>query len=398
MFKLLRKDVEWRWGEEQQECFIKLKNRLSTTPVLMLYDISLPIKLDCDASSYGLGVVLSHILLDGSEKPISFASRTLNSSERRYSQVDKEGAAVIFGLKKFQQYLLGRHFQLVVDNKAIARILPPENEMQGVAANRLTRWSIIMAMYDYEIMYRKSNLHANADMLSRLPLYETVKPSAENLLHSLQIGSVPITPKEIRIQTKQDPSLKKVIQYLETDSWPSKVSPDLKPYAGIKDELSVVEGGIIMWGLRVVIPPILKDLILQELHHSHPGIVRMKALARIHCWYPNINRDVEDLVNSCDKCKSVLNVASHVTPHPMDWPSNPMERVHLDFFGPFYEHNCLILADAYSGWIEVQIIKNMNAGNTLKILQRWFSRYGLPNQIVTDSGTQFTSDQFQSFI
>ena len=138
MFKLLRKDVEWRCGKEQQECFIKLKNPLSTTPVFMLYDIALPIKLDCDASSYGLGVILSHILLDGSEKPISFASRTLNSSERRYSQVDKGGAAVIFGLKKFQQYLLGRHFQLVVDNKAIARIFPPEKEMQGLAANIFT--------------------------------------------------------------------------------------------------------------------------------------------------------------------------------------------------------------------------------------------------------------------
>ena len=76
----------------------------------MVYNQSLPLKLDTDASSYGVGAVLSHILSDGSERPILFASRTLNISEAKYSQVDKEGVAVIFALKKCHQYLFGRHF------------------------------------------------------------------------------------------------------------------------------------------------------------------------------------------------------------------------------------------------------------------------------------------------
>ena len=89
----------------------------------------------------------------------------MNSSEIKYSQVDKEGAAIVFAMKKFHQYLLGSHFQLIVDNKAIARIFHPEKQMLSVAANRLIRWSIIMTSYDYEIVYRKSELHSYADML-----------------------------------------------------------------------------------------------------------------------------------------------------------------------------------------------------------------------------------------
>ena len=151
LFTLLQKNVEYHWSKEQQSSYELLKDCLVNAPLLTMYDKRLPLKLDTDASSYGLGAVLSHVYPDGSEKPIAYASRSLNSSELKYSQVDKEGAAIIFALKKFYQYLMGRHFQLVVDNKAIMRIFHPHKQMSSVAANRLMRRSIIMASYDYEI-------------------------------------------------------------------------------------------------------------------------------------------------------------------------------------------------------------------------------------------------------
>ena len=96
---LRRKDSKWNWSTVQQNSFKILKEKLTQTPVLFIYDKTLPLKLDCDASSYGVGAVLSHILPDNSERPIAFASRTLNKHEKMYSQLDKEGLAVIFGLK-----------------------------------------------------------------------------------------------------------------------------------------------------------------------------------------------------------------------------------------------------------------------------------------------------------
>ena len=108
--------------------------------MLTIFDQNLPLKLDCDASQYGLEAVLSHVCPDKSERPIAYASRTLNEHELNYSQIDKEEASIIFTLKKFSQYLLGNHFILTTDNKAIKKIFDSKTEISPIAAGRLVRW------------------------------------------------------------------------------------------------------------------------------------------------------------------------------------------------------------------------------------------------------------------
>ena len=108
--QLLKKSVTLRWGEQEKCSFNVLKKCLTETPLLCLYDKNLPVKLACDASSYGLGAVLSHVFPDNTDRPIAFASRTLNKSEKHYSQLDKEALSIMFGIKKFHQYLFGRKF------------------------------------------------------------------------------------------------------------------------------------------------------------------------------------------------------------------------------------------------------------------------------------------------
>ena len=111
--ELLQKNKRWTWGQKQVAAFEEAKRQLTSTRVLTHYDPNKPLLLSCDASSYGLGAVISHRLNNDDEKPIAFASRTLSSAEKKYSQLDKEALSIIYGVKKFQQYLQGRNFTII---------------------------------------------------------------------------------------------------------------------------------------------------------------------------------------------------------------------------------------------------------------------------------------------
>ena len=120
------------------------------------------ITLAGDASAYGIGAVSSHVLPDGSEHPITFASRTLSSCERNYAQIDKETLSLTFGVMKFHQYLYGRKFTLVTDHKPLLAILGEKKGIPSLAAARLQRWAVLLSAYQYKIRFKPTQKHANA--------------------------------------------------------------------------------------------------------------------------------------------------------------------------------------------------------------------------------------------
>ena len=154
LHELLAKDCKWTWGKRQVEAFNQAKGMLNSSDLLVHYDPSKELVLSCDASPYGLGAVLSHIV-DGKERPISYASRTLSPAERNYAQLDKEGAAVIFGLKKFHQYLYGQKFKIFTDHKPLLGLFKADKAVPTMALPRIQRWALLLAAYDYELVYRE---------------------------------------------------------------------------------------------------------------------------------------------------------------------------------------------------------------------------------------------------
>ena len=116
LYRLLRRQTPWTWSKTEEETFQNSKKLLMSSKLLVHFDPSLELILACDASNYGIGAVLALRLPDRSEKPIGFASRTLSETEKRYSQLEKEGLACIFGIKKFHSYLFGHPFTIYTDN------------------------------------------------------------------------------------------------------------------------------------------------------------------------------------------------------------------------------------------------------------------------------------------
>lgn len=131
-----------------------LKVELTSPQTLVHFSESRPLGLATDASQYGIGAVLYHVMPDGSERPIAFASRTLNIHERNYAQIEKEGLAIIFGVTHFHQYLMGREFLLQTDNKPLTKIFGPKADSSSTAVSRLQRWALILQAYRYTIVFR----------------------------------------------------------------------------------------------------------------------------------------------------------------------------------------------------------------------------------------------------
>ena len=166
---LRQNNVKWNWDSSCQKAFDTLKKQLSEATMLVHYDSQLPIILATDASNYGIGAVIMHRYSDGTEKPIAHASKTLTTAERNYSQIEKEALSIVYGIKKFHQYLAGRTFELITDHQPLLTIFNPGKGIPTTTANRLHRWAISLMGYSYTIRYKPTQQHGNADGLSRLP-------------------------------------------------------------------------------------------------------------------------------------------------------------------------------------------------------------------------------------
>ncbi|XP_041376684.1 uncharacterized protein K02A2.6-like [Gigantopelta aegis] len=362
LYERLRRDKPWVWSDQCEEAFCAVKALITSPEVLTHYNPNLPIRLACDASPVGLGAVLSHVMDDGVERPIAYASRSLTKAERNYSQIDKEALALIWEVKRFHTYLFGREFTLLTDHQPLVSIFHPRKGIPMTTAARLQRYALFLAGHNYRIEYKNTKMHGNADCLSRLPVdsgdKETVDENIDpvEVLHIAQFDTLPVSHANIQRATRNDPVLSKVHEMVMTGCPEKSPDVDFDPFFHRRNELTVHQG-CLLWGMRVIIPHSSRKKILEELHEGHIGVVKMKALARSHVWWPGIDKDIDILA----------------------------KRTMF-----------LIMVDAYSKWPEVVQMNKTTSGRTL--LRTIFARNGLPIQLVSDNGPQFTSEEFATFM
>ena len=217
--QLTQKSATFQWGAQQQKAFSILKQSLCSAPVLAYPDFDQLFILQTDTSNVGLGAVLTQIGQKGLERVISYASSTLSQRERNYSAMEKEALAIVFAVKHFRFYLLGRKFCIVTDNSALRWLHSMEPK------GRIARWIMDLQEFDFTVKHRPGGANSNADALSRLNHDMALpKTSSEDITFPDVSCLVSLIPETNLYEAQHnDPDICKIIE-LKTQGFPKPPS------------------------------------------------------------------------------------------------------------------------------------------------------------------------------
>ena len=384
LFELMARTREkFVWTDTHEKALTTLKDKLKSVEKLKPFSLTAQSRVVVDASESGLGVVLEQ-----EDFPIVCVSRRLSKAEQAYSQTQKEALAVVWGVKRLHKFLFGTKFSIVTDHRSLEYIFKPTASLSKGTSNMLQRWSIFLSGYDYDIIHRPGKSIPQADFLSRYAIEESTESS------SLFIQPLPVSRELLSSETKK--FYGPVIAAIKR-GWSTTARKKYHELYVKREELSLTVDGLICWKEMILIPPQCRNEILKFLHDSHLGVDKMKSLSRLSVYWPSINLDIASFCASCQECKLNKPVRSTNTSWPC--PFRPWQRLHMDYCGPFFgSYYALVVIDAYSKWPEVFLTHSASSDFTMTALRKCFSREGLPQVIVSDNGTHFTSSSIRDWL
>ena len=399
--QLLRKDMEWTWGDSQQRAFQTIKDRLASTETLVHYDPRRPITVAADACTHGLGAVLLQTANDGQKRPICYASRSLTETESRYAVIEKEALAATWACDKFSDYILGLSFTLETDHKPLVPLLATKDLSE--MPPRVLRFRLRMMRYNPTVVYVPGKDQVVADALSRAPTAgpDSLDVSFLEELDEFAATTMSILPattarqREIRAAQDDDSVCVEVKRYCE-QGWPAFMPhhPALQPYWEKRGSLTVIDG-IILMNDRFVIPLSLRMDILDKIHQGHLGITKCQARARESVWWPLLCKEVEATVKKCHVCAKERPEQREPL-LPSSFPDRPWERVGSDLF-EFDRHHYILVVDYYSRWVEIRHLETTTSEACVGALKSVFATHGIPDMMISDNGPQYSSSAFREF-
>ena len=390
MRQLMHKDIEFIWTDEQNNAFTKLKDAIVSATTIAYFDVNKDITIQCDASKDGVGAVL---MQDG--HPIHFISRAMTEVETRYAQIEKELLAVVVACEKFRDYIYGKHVVVESDHKPLTAIL---QKPIAEAPMRLQRMLMRLQHFDISIVHKPGKEMYIADALSRA--YQPFRPSDLKNDDYEVLTVLPISSRrkdELRSATAADLLSQQIIHYVQ-NGWPDNkddLPKLLRPFLCMQCNI-IIDDGIIMIGQRAFVPKALQREYLKQLHSAHMSVEATKRRAKECVYWNTINTDIEQFVNSCQTCNA--NKPNHQKEDMilLPIPELPFQIVAADLF-QWHGKQYLVIVDSYSGWFDVHELADISSSSVIRKMKRQFAIHGIPQELYTDRGGQFTSIEFAEF-
>ena len=364
--EVIKKDVGFKWGEEQEKAFQVIKEKLTHAPLLPLSNFAKTFEVECDASGLGIGAVL---MQEG--RPIAYFSEKLSGAAFKYPTYDKQLYALVRALETWQHYLWSKEFVIHTNHESLKHL-----KGQHKLNKRHARWMEFVETFPYVIRYKQGKENIVADALSRR--YVLISTLDAKLLGFEHI-------KEL---------------YPLDQDFSNEYACCEK---GAHDKFFIHEGFLFREN-RLCIPNCsIRDLLVRESHGGglmgHFGVAITLGVLQEHFYWPHMKRDVERI---CGRCITCRQAKSRVQPHglytPLPIPGEPWVDLSMDFLLglPRTRHgrdSIFVVVDRFSKIAHfIPCHKTDDASHVVNLFFRKVVRWhGMPRTIVFDRDAKFFS-------
>lgn len=404
--------LETLFQNSKAEIIRSIKNGVTT------FEVNRPTCLATDWSRTGIGFTLSQKHCDcpdldnpfcgGDHWRVTYAgSRFTRNAESRYAPIEGEALALLFGLESCRMFVLGCPKLIVaVDHKPLVQIFN-ERDLDKISNPRLLKIRERALAYRFKVIAIPGKKNCGPDAVSRIPTPPPVNAAVEltDGIEAAIIAEVSLLQTHnhfphslIQEHAKTDHQYNSLLSML-ANGFPtnqSNVPVELKEFWPLREDLYVVDGMIFSSG-KPLIPQGLRRHLLEELHIGHQGVNTMKANARRRFFWPGMHRQIQQIRDHCHRCDEIAPSQCKETLMRGPNPEYPFQQAVADLC-QIAGKTFFIYADRYSGWTEIHNSEHTNTMAICNILRRYFSTFGVPEELSTDGGPPFSSYEFKMFL
>lgn len=359
------------WNEQATKAFESIITMIENCPTLYFMDAKAPVFMETDASDYGIGAFL-YQLINGEKRAVAFMSKLLSGAQKNWATIEKECFAIYKAIQDWEYLLRDVHFTIRTDHRNLLYL--------NNTSPKIVRWKMNIQEYDFCVEHISGEENIVADALSRLTLNDCDETDEEYVVEEDMVANISSTINSIRASSKQ-----------------STHSLELPLSGAVHHEVNSSTEEISM----------IHRKILSSVHdhvYGHGGIeITIDRLRANGYEWEGMWKDTRKFIRECPECQKIRDVKNSVKARSFTSAVyKPMNRINIDTIGPLPDAGSngdkyiLVIIDCFSRFIELYPTKSVEAKECSSKLLDFIGRYGVPETILSDRGSQFVNDLIDS--